>query len=417
MGRRRHWAGLLCVALGLLPLAFAVATVAPHPGTGALGIPQALGCSGSGQGPIAPVVPSTPGWYRLTPSEGGVLVGTDGFFNLYGSVEGLGVEEAVAGVTVVVRTQADVDVPGELVVLQDKGPSEIRLGWSATEPLAEGTTLTAIVRGSPTVPGVSVGGLVRLTVFGPPPVLPMPSVAFGSWWDHYRGIGSVVRCASDPSVGGMPLGTCGALQPLAFEVSSEYELERQVSLSWNAPGTTGREVAWRVQVTQSPSDADDLPDLPLDVFYTGSLGSSFPGGSIHFSPDAAEVCATVVLTDLRTGEAQSGESCQAVMPPGRTYSDDELASCSAPPSDAAADLWCQLRTAAQRDCVARNREGANAQPIGGCQFGGARSAPGWGLAWAAFALVSSRWLLTRSSMLWRRSRHERTNCGGSTAET
>jgi hypothetical protein len=402
MGRRRHWAGLLCATLGLVPLAFAVATVSSRPGTGELGIPQALGCSGTGQGPSGPVMPSPPGWYRLSPEAGAHTVGNDGFFNLYGSVEGLGVEEAVAGVTVVVRTEAGVDVPGELVLLQDKGPSEIRLGWSAMEPLADGTKLTAIVRGSPTVPGTSVGGLVHLSVFvAPPPVLPMPSVVFNSWWDHYRSIGTVVRCAADVPAEGTVIGGCGGPPPTSFEVSSEYSLERAVNLSWPPPsGTIFGEVAWRVQVAQSPSNGDDVPDFPLDIFYTGAQGS-MTAGWLDVSPDATEVCATVLLTDLRTGEAQSGESCQAVMPPSRTYSDDQLASCSAPPSEAATDLWCQLRTAAQRDCTARKPEGAGAQPVEGCQFGRARPAPAWSFAWAMLALSLRAWR-SRSS---RRSRH------------
>jgi len=400
MGRRRHWAGPLCVTLGLLPLAFAVATVSSRPGTGELGIAQALGCSGSGQGPIGPVTPPTPGWQHLGPSAGVLFVGTDGFFNLDGQVEGLGLEEAVAGVTVVVHTEAGVDVPGELTVIQDKGPSEIRLGWTAAEAVADGTTLTAIIRGSPAAPGGSVGGVVRLSVVGPPLALPMPSVVFGSWWDRYRGMGTVVRCANDLSFGGTA-SSCG-FPPVPLDVSPEYELERQVDLEWQAPSTLLKEVAWRVQVAQSSSDADDIPDSPIDVVYLGRGGSPFAAaGAIHFSPQATEVCTTVVLTDLRTGEAQSDEICQAPMPPSLTTSGDELGSCSAPPTEDAADLWCKLRTELQRDCVARMPEGANAKPIEGCQFGRARSAPGWGLAWAVLALVSFRWRLTQSSWRWR----------------
>src|SRR5262245_39878960 len=133
VGRRLGW-------LGLVPGLFALNLCLPEAESLPTGIPQALGCSGSGG------VYEQPDWSALLPaptSEEGapVPVDTNGFLLLHAFTHHLSAEQAQAQIVVRVTNAAGTELAGDLRLLDDRA-DPYTFGWSARTPLATGDRLT-----------------------------------------------------------------------------------------------------------------------------------------------------------------------------------------------------------------------------------------------------------------------------------
>jgi hypothetical protein len=336
----RTFTGMRLVGL-LVPAAFAVSMVVPEQGSLPLGIPEALGCSGTGAGPSGSVAPPEPAWTYLAPAladgSAAIPVATDGFVLFNGGYVGLSDEQALAGLKLVVSDQDGNQVPGTVARL---GTSTQQFSWIATEPLTLGAHLTASFSALPVTDPSYASGKFTLDVVGPPPTLPTPSALFHGWTDIYVGSGAQVDCGAV-----MSTGCGGTYSPQVF---TTYEAQRsEVMLSTDLAPTSG--VAWEVTTSQSNSNPDGDLAYSQTALVTGPLSSSWPLGQLTFGLDVDQVCVTVTIKDLRTGKETSGDVCHAVEADRESWTPD-LGLCTAPPSEATRELWCRARTALGQTC-------------------------------------------------------------------
>lgn len=121
---------------------------------------------------------------------------------------------------------------------------------------------------------------------------------------------------------------------------------------WQLPEVASR-VAWRAHLEASPSEPDArvLEDAPIEYF--GGPPDAWTAGRVVFAREAAEHCVTLVVEDLRTGEARRYETCAATRPAERSATDTNLESCLEPPSEGLREAWCALHPddAASSDCT------------------------------------------------------------------
>jgi hypothetical protein len=383
------------------PVMIAASLVVPEQGGWRLGVADALGCTGGGPGTGGAVAPPEPMWQRLAPAgEPGAVapLATDGFLPLHGVYSGLSVEEALASINLVVTDETGKAIPGRIEAFG--APERQVFGWTATASLAIGQHLTASISVPAALdPFLYLTTTYALEVVGPPEALPEPSARFHGWSDTYKGVGPLVSCKT-------PANSCTGSS--SAQVASAYEATGHVvELGSHVAPKSG--VAWEITTAQSSR----APESTLSS-YTALVTSSYSGGEVgyvRFGLTADQVCAIVIVKDLRTGAEVRGEVCRAPEPATSIATDGlPLSNCDEPPSAAARDLWCEARKKDSRPCeptaanpseptvpgpVASDPMNADAAASDraagtskGCQLGGPGSTASWG-AWALFLAALS----------------------------
>ncbi|HEX2871712.1 MAG TPA: hypothetical protein VHP33_10655 [Polyangiaceae bacterium] len=375
----------------LVPVVFVATMAMPRQGELPLGIHEALGCSGTGSGSVAPPEPS---WFSLTAADAvdptaTLRVDTDGFVAFIGSSYGLTAEQELAGIQLVVTDGAGAEVPGTLARL---GTDPGRYGWTASEPLAVGTRLTAALTTTPTLDPANAHHTYTLEVIGAPAV-PQPAAAFADWDERYRGTGGMLSCPVAP-------GTCTspstAMVPSTFEAAGG-----SVALRFDGLPPSG--VAWDVTIAQSATHPDSTLWNVYRAFVTGPNSTSADLGGVGFGVDSSEACALVIVKDLRTGKEVSGESCSAKQPATTVSTESSLRECTEPPNQAVRSLWCQVRFGKGKPCSDETPDVTDPNPItegntadttrhesGGCQLGHGGSLSAWLVPGAALAFAVLR---------------------------
>lgn len=176
VGRRWGW-------LGLVPGMFVLNLGLPEAESLPTGIPEALGCSGSGG-----VSTPSPLWRQLErvtlpgAEEGAPQpVDTSGFFLVSAYVNELSPEQAQAQIVLHVSDGAGAEVPGDLRLLAERRGT-YTFGWSAREPRALGERLNVALSVDPSASGAAgLGSSFELAVVAAPEVLPEPELALTRW--------------------------------------------------------------------------------------------------------------------------------------------------------------------------------------------------------------------------------------------
>jgi hypothetical protein len=199
------------------------------------------------------------------------------------------------------------------------------VGWQANAPLAVGSKLSLLAKAQAYPSAVQS----QLTVVGPPTELTAEKLAFGEWLTFGHGVGDLVTCASLS-------GTCGAVP---ISLPGNEETLRAVQASWAPPSINGF-VAWEAHVELPDGVEMVQPTAPQWLFRTSS--DPFNLGMLVFPKATTEYCGELVVKDVRTGKELRSKLCQeprAAM--GATVRDYGLASCSAPPTPALKQAWCE----------------------------------------------------------------------------
>jgi hypothetical protein len=383
--------------VALVPAMFAVDLWVPASNVLPTGIREALGCSGAGN------VPARDGWTWLQPALVSVTPGqalpvaTDGFFAILAEVNGLSAADASEQLRVVVTDAAGVEIAGEVRLLGSEREGSYIFGWTALEPLAVGAVFTLTLATEPATTGIAfVGGQFPLVVAGEPTPLPEPALGFESWARFYHGSGNTVSCR--------PRTDCGTIPPLT--IPSNMVDQVSALAHWSMPEVTGG-VAWRLHIELGPEQGDIHP--PGNVITVFGSNPEFESqlGELVFPNQQPRYCATLVLTDLRTGTARRAERCSPAGEFERASSDTQLAACVEPPLPELTRIWCELRAPAmspQCEALTAPLPGPDAtedgpdlanessQPSSSCQLGRVRtSASAWaGIAGVALVVLRRR---------------------------
>jgi hypothetical protein len=315
------WQGLQLLGLAVAMLA----TQQVVPG----GIPSAQACSGGAPGA---------GWGDLEVVNRSGLerapIATDGFVLLRGVLREQDFDPDTSGVWVRVTAESGGELPGELRVLRAVGDSDsgrVHLGWQSDQVLSVGSVLE-LTAGEVDEAGLESPAVrMALEVVGEPTPLPVPTARLGDWLTVRHGLGELVDCESYSS--------CG---PYLAQAAIYEERLLGVAVSWKVPEVTGM-VAWEARTdTVAPSN-NDLALFPYPLVISGLDSTNDVGaGVVAFAEDAVEHCAVLVVKDLRTGEEKRSEPlCGTPTKPQYERSDHEMASCEAPPTPEAFDLWCE----------------------------------------------------------------------------
>jgi hypothetical protein len=333
------------LALALVPSFFFMEHVGPA------GFPTAQGCSGSGAtgiggGSSGATAPQPRVTIERDLSAEKPAVATDGFFLL--RLEQVSDDKDIS---VVVTDEADVPIAGSVKTwrlgLTDGkvyGPTdEVGLqrvdtyrGWEAEQPLKVGSKIKAKV-------GLKSSGAtmdsLELEVVGEPTALTAAQgLAFNEWLTFGHGVGNQVTCQA-------PGGACG---PHEFMVPSTEESLAATRPTWAGPGKVNGTLLWSAKLEVS---ADDqlFTSFPVALDDTGLRVLSAPPpqpirlGMVVFPKDAKKLCATLVLHDLRSDKEVKAEHCEdSAGKSTSTVRDFALAVCTAPPSPALAQAWCEL---------------------------------------------------------------------------
>jgi MYXO-CTERM domain-containing protein len=115
---------------------------------------------------------------------------------------------------------------------------------------------------------------------------------------------------------------------------------------WQPPPFTSG-VAWKVRLEPSPSQSDaDLSRVYPPTEYVGPASTGTGAislGRIVFPTRSAQYCATLVITDLRTGQEKLAEICAPQQQATQgTDSDTRLGACAQSPSPTLTEAWCRL---------------------------------------------------------------------------
>lgn len=331
------------VIAALVPVVYAAQLLLPEGASYGLGLGDALACSGGSSGVAAP---RESGWTWLKPSLGynpgsppaPVPVATDGFFVIDAEGSMLSAETAGSSMQLVVTDGSGATIAGQTKLLLNKQDGWYLFGWSSSSPLAVGTQLRASLSAAPVVSTAAgnVGGEFALVVVGAPTPLPQPSFTFSSWTDYYVGEGPFLTCSSSPTT------TCGVVAT-TIDVPATLTKRAMAEVTWQVP-QVAEGVAWTVRLEASKAQPDANPQFTPPYEYLGSLSdSALTLGSILFQTSAPSYCATLVLTDLRTGQEKRSETCSAPQPALSVQTDTRLAACDAPPSQTLRDVWCRLQ--------------------------------------------------------------------------
>jgi len=376
MAMRRSFASTLMV-----PVAFAGSMLLPAHTQLHWGIGGASACSGGAPGVPGAAAPREAGFTWLKPSlafhpgspAAPVPVATDGFFVIDAEGSMLSVDDAAAGMQVVVSDASGATLEGETKLLLEKGDGWYLFGWSAKSPLPAGAQLTATLSGAPITSGAlgNVGGQFPLTVVGEPTALPEPSFAFSRWVDFYHLPADEQWLTCQSTI-------CGVAQTL--RVPATLEKRVGVELTWQPPPVVGG-VAWALRVEPSTTN----PDVNVNGAYAGDYLGDAPAssavslGRALFPTEAARYCVTLVLKDLRTGEEKRSEVCAEPEPATLAETDSSLGQCDEPPP-ALRDPWCALKAGTDKDCNV-DPGGIATDPVdnlagsGGSQGGGPATNP------------------------------------------
>jgi len=330
------------LALGLVPSFFFMSHVGPT------GFPTAEGCSGGaasgiGGGSSGATAPQPRVTIERDSSAEKPAVATDGFFLLR-------LQQVFddKDISVVVTDEAGMPIAGSVKTwrlgLTDGkvyGPSDepglqqvnAYRGWEAEQPLKVGSKITAKV-------GLKSAGLAmdsaELEVVGEPTALTAAKgLAFSEWLTLGHGVGDQVICSTS--------GSCG---PVMVPSSEESLLATRAN--WAGPEKVNGTVLWSAKLEVS---ADDklFTSFPVAADASGLVVLSSPPpqpidmGLVEFPKDAKKFCATLVLHDLRDGTELKAEHCEdSAGKSTTTLHDFRLGDCTAPPSPALAQAWCEL---------------------------------------------------------------------------
>jgi hypothetical protein len=388
----------------LVPVAFTLNLALPEHEALPVGVPEALGCSGSGSLPSSPgaTAPPTPQWFEVAPSQNDgkpVSVATDGFFTIAPRYYGFTEEEALAALEVIVTDEAGQDVPGKLALV------EHNFTWAATTPLKIGAHLKASL-GATSISS-TVGGDFALEVVGEPEPLPEPSAEFYGWTKSFHGVGSPVTC-------GVALpGGCGSAPSMA---STAYEEDGGfVDLRCTTLPKAG--VLWRLSVEQSAIATDGRLYYSTGGIVTGpAFVSTQELGRVGYDLGATRACAVIVIKDLRTGKESRADTCHAVEATTEVNTNDFLRDCSSPPNEGVRELWCRLHSGLGEGCngtaptepvtepgtpgpgpVTITHADAGSRESSGCQLGVTPSPSAWWASLVALAGLVTRLRLRRKA--------------------
>lgn len=287
-----------------------------------VGVPSALAALPNMPNPGlgAPPPPATVQIQRDA-SSATVQVATDGFFVMTASAPVVQVE---------VTSETGQLVSGTLQNLTTTNTIDTVLGWSANEPLVIGVKYTAEVlipsAPPPSPPGAS--DQVELEVMGPPTELSESTLTFGAWVDFRHGVGAPTTCKSRYDA------------TYVFNLSSAEEKRLGARMEWTPPSPIVGQVAWTAHV-ELPVRSPALTSLLPHAVYMGQPGS-IALGTLVFPADASELCAVLVVRDIRRTTELRQQVCGE---PGKTAAierDYPLASCAGPPSAELYDAWCEL---------------------------------------------------------------------------
>lgn len=320
-----NWRSLALAGL-LLPASYGLVHLGPT------GMPVAEGCSGTGA--IQPGTDVRASFAVPLASEQPVPVGTDGFFVVDGAVKGLSAEAAVATLVVEVKTSDGQPVPGSLELIDEQNGS-LLAGWTASNALVVGTKLHAEFRVTEETSGPAPGE-VQLEVVGPPASLPSaPELVLAGFIDFGHGVGEPTPC-------GVQVGGSCNFNTIPAEVPGSEERRVAVDAWWREPGVSSI-VAWKVHVVAQSPRPGSIPPTYTPYYLYGSAESEV--GRLVFANEPEDYCATLVVTDLRTGRESRASKCQPHQAPTSVAADYPLYQCSMAPNGELEPRWCALRFA------------------------------------------------------------------------